>query len=179
MGYWTDLATKTRAPVELSDHPWAGVLRNTTESVKPEVYATLESTGDLDAYLAVKVSEALKQFAEYKKQGMDDDTARSLVMEELLPQEPMPAAEPYELAGGQEDEIAGLLKFLAGRKPPDPETYKMAIQPGTTKVVNGVSYTLNRAHHWVRTDKLTGQDQQMLQSAPPAAPNAGPAKPHS
>lgn len=130
-------------------HPWSRVLRNTLEQTRPEDFATLTASGDLDDYIRVHVGDALQESADLQSQGMPKAEADELALGNLFPAAAEPLQE-YEREGGDEDHIEALDKFLATLPAPAKAAKMSLSQPGAVQVVNGVTYELNRAHQWKR-----------------------------
>lgn len=140
MGYWKTEADKLTADV--SAHPWATLLDTSLEKSDPELHAQLSDRGELDAYIAVKVSDAIAEYDDMIASGMDKHDAKSEALESLLPSED-DEPEDWEIEGAEEDAVAAFAQVYGGD-----EAQRMSLQPGTKKNVNGVEYTLNENHRW-------------------------------
>lgn len=170
MGYWTDRAELLDSQ---EDHPFYDLLRDALEVAKPSLFAELEAYGDLDAYLTVKVSDALAELDEHAESGLDYDVAKELVLDSLLPKDD---EDPEDPTAGHEDAIAALSDWNAGKDPlkdvmnADPQ--RMALQVGATVTRNGTTYTLNENHRW--TVKHPAPQQNAQKAAPPQQQPARP-----
>jgi hypothetical protein len=111
MSYWTDQAKKLDRG--LLDTNWAGILRQTLKD------SSLELKGDdLEAYILCRVNDATKDFDRALEDGMDEQTAREIAMETLIPvfDDSDEESEDWELEGGVEDAIGGLEDWLGKKK---------------------------------------------------------------
>lgn len=99
---------------DLLDHPWARLFRRALAVEREQMTAELEARGELNDYIRRKVAEAIEYMAELQEGGMPAAAAAECAVADLLPQERQLATD-WETEDGQEDAIAGLDDFLAGR----------------------------------------------------------------
>lgn len=107
MGYWQTRRDGIETDVTI-EHDLVELLAKALKRVKPGLYDTLYDSGELEAYLVVKVHDALEEVAMLKDTGMDEAAARAEAMESMLPQVDGDAPEQYELEGHAADEFAAL-----------------------------------------------------------------------
>lgn len=103
MGYWT----KTQERYKIRDratHPWADTLKQSLAQVEPNTLAELEASGELDAFLSVKVQECITAIRSMQAQGMGYDEAKECAFDSMLPKEPE-EAEDWEREGAEQDAI--------------------------------------------------------------------------
>ena len=98
---------------ERHNHPWAKMLRSAMAEVQPELLKSLEELGQIDQYLSVEISRAMHEIRGMQAQGVDYETAKELVLDDLIPKE-APVTEDWEEEGCQEDEFAILDKWAEG-----------------------------------------------------------------
>lgn len=102
MGYWSNTMERYKIR-DRSMHPWAELLRGTLANVEPESFAELETTGELNAYLSVKVDECIQSIRTMQKQGMDYQTAKECAFDAMLPKAEQAVAEDWEDEGALAD----------------------------------------------------------------------------
>lgn len=110
MGYWTNTLERYKIR-DYSNHPWANTLKQSLAKVEPETLAELEASGELTAFLSVKVDACMKEIRSMVQSGMDHEAAKEIAFESMLPSEPE-TIEPWEQEGGEQDAIDGFSKWI-------------------------------------------------------------------
>jgi hypothetical protein len=104
MGYWKTAIERFKIQ-DYSQHPWAELLQNTLAHVEPETLAELQASGELNAFLSVKVDDCIKSIEVMQKQGMDHQEAQELALSDMLPKE-REEIEDWEDEGALADLVA-------------------------------------------------------------------------
>jgi hypothetical protein len=104
MGYWTSVV-KRDGLKDLTNHPWAQLLKDTLAQVEPDTLAELEASGELADFLTVKVAQCKLDIRSYMKGGMDHQEAQELALADMLPKEPE-EIEDWEDEGALADLVA-------------------------------------------------------------------------
>jgi hypothetical protein len=106
--YWQKLASQLG---ESDPHPWEQMYADTIALTDPQMVENLSKKGDLDAFVKVKVSEALDSYQRYLDDDMDPQMAKELALEELMPSDDDDASEE-EIEDGMEDQMNDLMGYL-------------------------------------------------------------------
>lgn len=110
--YWKQTASKISQP---TNPEWENLLQSSLNRCQPSLLETLQSSGDLEAYLKVRVDTATNQHQSLLEAGMSDQEATELVLGELLEQPEEPTAET-DAETEDEDELEAneeLAEFLS------------------------------------------------------------------
>jgi hypothetical protein len=86
MGYWTSIV-KRDGLKDLTNHPWAQLLKDTLAQVEPDTLTELEASGELADFLTAKVAQCKLDIRSYMKGGMEHQEAQELALADMLPKE--------------------------------------------------------------------------------------------
>jgi hypothetical protein len=189
MTYWQKLASQLG---ESDPHPWEQMYADTIALTDPQMVENLSKKGDLDAFVKVKVSEALDSYQRYLDDDMDPQMAKELALEELMPSDDDDASEE-EIEDGMEDDMNAVMGYLLkgdeGEEEYDDEDMapmdfedeedmappkRMALQVGSVINKNGQQYRLNENHRWTKVER---GGQSAPQTARPQQQQQQPQKP--
>ena len=178
MSYWQKLASKLG---ESDPHPWEQMYADTITLTDPQMTENLTKKGEFEAFVKVKVSEAVDSYQRYLDDDMDPQTAKELALEELLPSDDSDDVSDEDVDEGMEDQMDATMRYLTrdmeddeDMKPVDWEDdeedkpKRMALQVGTTINKNGQQYRLNDNHRWTRVEQ--GGQSPAPQTAQPQRP---------
>lgn len=188
MSYWQKLASKLG---KSDPHPWEQMYADTITLTDPQMTENLTKKGEFEAFVKVKVSEAVDSYQRYLDDDMDPQTAKELALEELLPSDDTDDVSEEDVDEGMEDQMDATMRYLTrdmeddeDMKPVDWEDdeedkpKRMALQVGTTINKNGQQYRLNDNHRWTRVEQ--GGQSPAPQTAQPQRPAPkGPLRPQS
>ena len=118
-------------------HAWEQLYADSLEIVDPELFEDLNNSGEFEAFVKVKVSEALDSYQLYLHNDMDPQTAKELALSELMGME----KEDEEDMEDDED-----MKPVDWEDDEEDKPKRMALQVGTTINKNGQQYRLNDNH---------------------------------
>lgn len=126
--YWTTRAAEvTAADSSAATDPWREMLRKYLYQTQPEQAQALERSGELEAYLTVRVADAreLEEMLEEQMDGMDNATmvAESLAMGEMMPPvgEEAQVVIPEDLEEADAAMADAAEKFLTSSRNPSPK----------------------------------------------------------
>lgn len=198
MSYWQKLASKLG---ESDPHPWEQMYADTMTLTDPQLTENLNKQGEFEAFVKVKVSEALESYQRYLDDDMDPQTAKELALEELMPSDDDDDVSDEDVEEGMEDQMDATMRYLTRDMDDeedddeDPQVEwndddeeddeedkpkRMAIQVGSTINKNGQQYRLNENHRWTRVDQAgqapvrTAQPQPQPQKPMQRPANAAP-----
>jgi hypothetical protein len=154
VGYFWEIAKDL--PADIIDHPFYRIIERAYSEAEVE---------EREAFLAVKTSEAIDDFAQAVELGLDAENAREQALAGVLPDsEPM---EEWEIADAEEEQssIAGSLLAEMGQV----DFQALALQPGVQKVIGGKTYVLNRNHRWTLPEQAEAEPARapQRQNQPP------------
>mgnify|MGYP003543216315 CR=1 FL=1 len=144
-------------------HAWEQLYADSLEIVDPELFEDLNNSGEFEAFVKVKVSEALDSYQLYLHNDMDPQTAKELALSELMGME----KEDEEDMEDDED-----MKPVDWEDDEEDKPKRMALQVGTTINKNGQQYRLNDNHRWTRVEQ--GGQSSAPQTAQPQRPQQRP-----
>jgi hypothetical protein len=182
MSYWQKLASKLG---ESDPHPWEQMYADTMTLTDPQLTDNLSKQGEFEAFVKVKVSEALESYQRYLDDDMDPQMAKELALEELMPSDDDDVSDE-EVEEGIEDQMDATMRYLTRDMDDDDEDKpkRMALQVGSTINKNGQQYRLNENHRWTRVEQggqpatKTAQPQPQ-QQRPPQRPAIAAPKPQN
>lgn len=193
MSYWQKLASKLG---ESDTHPWEEMYADTIALTDPQMTENLTKKGDFEAFVKVKVSEALESYQRYLDQDMEPQIAKELALEELLPSDDSDDVTDEEVEEGMEDQMNDLMGYLLkdteddeemdddeelkvewdDEKEKEEEPKRMSLQVGSVINRGGKQYRLNENHRWTRVEQggqaapRTAQPQQPQRPRQPQQP---------
>lgn len=141
-------------------HAWEQLYADSLEIVDPDLFEDLNNSGEFEAFVKVKVSEALDSYQLYLHNDMDPQTAKELALSELM---------------GMEKEDDEDMKPVDWEDDEEDKPKRMALQVGTTINKNGQQYRLNDNHRWTRVEQ--GGQSPAPQTAQPQRPPQPPRTP--
>jgi predicted ABC-type ATPase len=176
MSYWQKLALKLGD----TDHPWEQMYADTIAITDPKLKDNLTSKGDFDAFVKVKVSEALDSYQRYLDNDMEPQAAKELALDELMPRDDDDDVSEEDVDEGMEDNMNDLMQYLLkdGDKDTEEEEEeeendddfkpmevndededeeeepkRMSLQVGSVISRGGKQYKLNENHRWTRMEQ--------------------------
>lgn len=120
MGRWKDFQAKYEISGDLAKHPVATVIRDKLDRQAPAMRDRLTAEGELEAYIACMVDQALDEIQRLVRAGYQDNEAANEAVSGLVPDEREDDEDEdedrdWEIEGAMADEAAALDKFLANR----------------------------------------------------------------
>lgn len=157
-------------------HAWEKLYSDSIEIIDPELFEELNQSGEFEAFVKVKVSEALDSYQLYLHNDMDPQKAKELALSELMG---MDKPEDNEEMEDEEDNTESMSDWSKGDIAGDVlnmDYKRFSLQVGTTINKNGQQYRLNDNHRWTRVEQggqaapKTAQPQRPQQRPPQQQP---------
>lgn len=149
-------------------HAWEQLYSDSIEIIDPDLFEELNQSGEFDAFVKVKVSEALDSYQLYLHNDMDPQRAKELALSELM------GMDTDDDDEGEDDEDMDPMEWDDEDDEEEDKPKRMALQVGTTINKNGQQYRLNENHRWTKVERA---GQSAPQTARPQQQQQQPQKP--